>query len=724
MPWFGGRIKKTPTLIQMETVECGAASLGIILSYYGKHLPLEVLRRECGVNRDGCKASNIMKAARRMNLEAKGVRCSADELHTLPLPAIIHWEFNHFLVLEGIDGDRVHLNDPGFGHRRMDMKEFRSSYTGVAMLMKPGEGFTRGGTRFNVVKEIAKKLVTEKGALVFILVASLLAVMPGLAHPVFSQLFLDEILSGKHQDWLRPLLFGMFLTGIIDVSLTGLRAWCLTRWQTRLTLGDSSSFFWHILRLPVTFFQQRYSGEIAVRVHFNETVADVLTGRAATVALDLLIAVFFLFLLLNYSVRLTLIGVFFSLLNLFLLSVMRKRLLELSMRIQQDTGKAMGSSIGGLQAIETIKANGNENDFFAKWAGFQARRIQGSQQLDMAAMALSVGPMFFNAVNTAVIMLIGGFEIMDGMMTAGVFMAFRSLMGNFEAPIQKIFSMGQMLQSTEMQMQRLDDVKNYPVEETSHIEPKAGDTFRRLNGMVQLRDISFGYSPLDPPLISYFDLTILPGRWVALVGGSGSGKSTVSNVANGLFPPWSGEVLFDGKQRQEIPKAVLVNSIASVSQDVQIFSGTARENISLFDPSIPDPDIIKAAQDAMIHDDLTRLEGGYEHVLREGGSNLSGGQRQRLVIARALAINPSILIFDEATSALDPVTEEQVLTNIRRRGCTCLMVAHRLSAFRDCDEIIVLDYGKVVQRGTHSEMIKMDSPYRRLVANQAGVLAT
>ena len=715
--------KRTPTLLQMETAECGAASLGIILAHYGKHLPLEVLRRECGVNRDGSKASNIMKAARRLGLDATGVRVDAEEIQKRPVPAIIHWEFNHFLVLEGFRKGRAYLNDPGFGHRSVGMNDFRSSFTGIAMLLKPGPDFVKGGRPFSAARTIAAKLMRDKPALAFVAAATLLLVLPGLAAPVFSQVFLDDVLSGRHADWLKPLLFIMLVFCGLGATLTGLRAGCLTRWQTKLTIKDSAEFFWHIIRLPMTFFQQRFSGEIAMRVHFNESIADILTGHAATVVLDLLVAMFFLVLLVNYSLWLTIIGVVFSLLDFLILTLARRRLVELSMRIQQDAGKALGAAIGGLQAIETIKANNNENDFFAKWAGFQAKRTEGMQRLDLEMQILSSGPAVLAAVNASLLMAIGGFQIMDGLMTAGIFMAFRGLMDNFQAPMQSIFGVGQMVQGAESQMRRLADVFNYEAASDSGTKPSSGSEsgeghLHRLDGEVELRDIDFGYSPLDSSLITGLNLTLKPGRWVALVGNSGSGKSTVSRIVNGLYRQWTGEVLFDGQPREAYPKAVLANSIASVSQEIYLFNGSVRENLALFDPSIPDADILRAAGDAVIHDDVAKMEGGYDHRLAEGGANLSGGQRQRIEIARALVTNPSVLILDEATSALDPITEEKVLANIRRRGCSCLIVAHRLSAFRDCDEIIVLDWGTVAERGTHAQMIQQDGPYRRLIGSQ------
>jgi NHLM bacteriocin system ABC transporter peptidase/ATP-binding protein len=709
----------------MEAAECGAAALGIILHFFGQIVPLETLRSECGVNRDGSKAGNVVKAARKFGMEASGRRMSAEmvlsEVYKKGIPMIIHWNFNHFIVLEGSKGSSVFLNDPAVGHRTVDKEEFVGSFTGVALLLAPGPEFKRGGKKFSVTKEVARKLVREKGALVFILIVGLLMIVPGLAKPVFDELFVDEILSGRHSGWMPNLAFAMGVAVLVSGLLSFLRQLVLIKWQTKLTLSDSSEFLWHVLRLPVAFFQQRFSGEIAMRVSFNETVANSLTGEAATALLDIFVALFYLILLVQYSPSLTAIGLFFTCLNVLLMSVLRKRLTEMSMRVQQESGKALGTAVNGLQVIETLKANGNEADFFSKWAGYKAKENEGVQEINLSAQAMSAAPAFFNGLNVALIMLVGGFGIMDGLMSTGIFMAFRSLMANFQEPVTKLLSLAQTLKTTEVQMQKLNDVRRYETDKINYPEQTAQPIGKnKLTGLVEFRDVSFGYSPLDPPLIENFNFTLKPGRWVALVGASGSGKSTVAKLTSGLYPAWSGKVLFDGLERTDIPKDVLVGSIACIDQEIYLFSGSVRENLSLFDPSVPENDILAGARDAMINDDITALEGGYDYRISEDGSNFSGGQRQRLEIARALAVNPSLLIFDEATSALDPVTEEAVLTNIRRRGCACLMVAHRLSAFRDCDEIIVLEFGKVVQRGTHNQMITEDGPYRILVSSQTG----
>ena len=513
------------------------------------------------------------------------------------------------------------------------------------------------------------------------------------------------------------------MTGAFILSgvMAWLRALVLTYWQRKITLADSSSFFWHVLKLPMQFFQQRYAAEVASRIGYNESIAGVLSGSAATAVLDIFVATFYLLLLLQYNVTLTLIGVAFSMVSLGMYFGTRRHLTDLSMRIQQDAGKEYGTVMNGLLMIETIKANGNEQDFFAKWAGYRTKVLAGSQESALWSMKVNMLPTLLSGINSALIMSVGGFSIMDGFMTAGMFTAFQSLMGSFSAPFNSVVGLGVTLQTTEMQMQRLNDVRRYSVDSLNYPE-KVSTVFKgsRLSGQLELAHIDFGYSPLEPPLLHDFSMQLEPGRWVAVVGASGSGKSTLAKIVTGLYEEWSGDVLLDGVKRRDIPRPVIVNSLAAVDQEVFQLTGTVYENITLFDNSIRRGDVIQAAKDACIHEDIMKLDGSYDFQVAEGGMNFSGGQRQRLEIARALAKNPSLLVLDEATSALDPVTELQVLVNIRRRGCACLIVAHRLSTIRDCDEIIVLNHGNVVERGIHREMVQHDGPYRRLIEEREG----
>lgn len=712
----------TPLVLQMEGTECGAAALGIIAGYYELYLPLEKLRLECGVSRDGSTAVNIVKAARRLGFDAQGYRYSPEKLRDKKeiLPVIIHWNFNHFVVVEGFEKDKVYLNDPGAGHRTVSWSEFETSYTGVTLGIKPGVNFQKNGSPPSVLKIIQKQLRGNQTPLLFILLTGLGLIVTGLAIPVFTQVFFDDILGRGYTGWMFNLLLAMGITAVLLGALTYLRSWCLAKWQSKLAVGESGRFFWHVLHLPVEFFQQRYGGEIVSRVQFNESVAQTLTGTVATAVLDMLVAIFYLILLLQYNVTLTVIGVFFSLINIGILYMVIRLLKEQQMKIQQEAGKAYGVSIAGIQTIETLKANGNEGDFFAKWAGYQSKLIDSMEKSEKTTQSFMILPAMIGTLNTAVIMMVGGFQIMDGLMTAGIFFAFQNLMTKFQEPLDKLLALTQSVQTLQTQIYRLDDVLCYPKDkslldtgtDTQETAPMGNS---KLYGHVEIKNISFGYSSLSEPLIENFSITINPGEKVALVGGSGSGKSTVAKIVTGLYQPWSGEILFDCIPRHKIPRAVIANSLAAVDQETFLFEGTITENISLFDSTIKRQEIVRAAKDAAMHDEIS-LHGGYDSMIEEGGRNFSGGQRQRLELARAFAGNPSILVLDEATSALDPLTEQQIINNIRHRSCTCLIIAHRLSTIRDCDEIIVMKDGKIAQRGTHEEMIAVDGPYRQLVS--------
>ena len=657
--FFAGKERvKVPTVLQMEATECGAASLAMILAYYGRWLPLEFLRQECGVTRDGSNADNLLKAARRQGCVAKAFAGRSEVLRKKEFPLILFWEFNHFLVLEGFQGDTVFLNDPAMGRRTVPWDEFITSYTGVYMKITPDENFKPEGEPYSIVKTVAAKLREDKWALIFLMVLGLCMIIPGLAVPVMSQIFIDDVFSLKHADWIVKLLIAMFGTMVMLGIMTAMRAAVLTYWQKKLTIADSSGFFWHVLRMPVTFFQQRYAADIASRIQFNESTAEVLSNQAATALLDLLVALFYLLLLFQYSVPLTLIGISISVVDIFVFLYMRRRQTDLIMRIQQDASKAYGVLMSGLMMVESIKANGSEGDLFAKWAGYAAKASVATQEMKLWTMKVKLLPLLLGGLNSALIMTVGGFSIMEGIMTAGIYTAFNNLIAKFHEPVQKLLSLGNVLQNTEMQMRRLDDVRRYKTDSLNYPDENQTVSFtgNRLSGELTLKDVSFGYSPLDPPLIEHFDLHLEPGRWAAVVGSSGSGKSTLAKLVAGLYEEWSGEILFDGVKRREIPRPVIVNSLATVDQDVFQISGTVRQNISMFDKSVPSTDIVQAAQDACIHDDIIQLQGGYDAEVSEGGLNFSGGQRQRLEIARALAFNPSLLILDEATSAIDPMT--------------------------------------------------------------------
>ncbi|MBQ9479579.1 MAG: ATP-binding cassette domain-containing protein, partial [Selenomonadaceae bacterium] len=493
-----------------------------------------------------------------------------------------------FVVLEGIKNGVAYLNDPAMGRRQVPWEEFRTSYTGITIEIRPTDQFKPEGHRYSIVKALAEKLSTAKPAVMFVVVLDLCMIVPGLATPVFNQIFLDDILSLKHADWAFNFMLAMAVAVALTGAMNALRTFVLTRWQRKLMLVDSSKYFWHLLRLPMAFFNQRYAAEVAGRVQFNDAVAEVLSGPAASALLDMIVALFFLLLLLQYSVALTLIGVTMSALNALIFFVLRRNLIDLNMKMQQDQGKEYGVATNGLRMIETIKANGSESELFTMWAGYRAKVLTTEQEIQIKSLALTIGPVVTAGVNSTLIMTVGGFSIMEGAMTAGMFMAFQSLMAQFQEPMTKLMNLGSTLQTTEMQMQRLNDVMQYHIDEQNYPSDESARSFERdrLTGELELEDVSFGYSPIAPPLIEHFNLHIAPGNWAAVVGASGSGKSTLAKIVTGMYAEWSGRVLLDGVERKKLPREVVVNSVAAVDQDIFLITGTIAENISLFDESI------------------------------------------------------------------------------------------------------------------------------------------
>jgi NHLM bacteriocin system ABC transporter peptidase/ATP-binding protein len=713
---------KTPTLLQMEATECGAASLGIILGYWGKIVPLEELRLACGISRDGSKASNIVKAARQYGLTTKGLRREPDQLRAMKPPMILHWGFDHFLVLEGFDKNRVYLNDPAEGPRVVSPQELDQSFSGVVLTFECGPDFQKGGTRPSLIRGLRKRLAGSEIGLTYVILASLALVIPGLVIPFFTKTFIDRYLVGGQADWVGALLIGMALTAALRASLTWLQQHYLARLETRMALTTSSQFFWHILHLPIEFYMQRFGGEIGSRVGINDHVAQLLSGQLATTVLNVIMIVFYAAIMFQYDAVLTLVGILIAALNLAALSYVSRKRVDGNRKLLQERGKLIGTSMNGLQVIETIKAGGMETDFFSRWAGYQAKLLNAEQGLAVYTQLLSAAPPFLAALSSIAIISIGGLRVIQGSLTVGMLVAFQSLMASFIEPVNKLMDLGGQLQEAEGDMNRLDDVLHYQVDPRmfeTPAEAEGADATTKLSGHLELKNIAFGYSRLDPPLIENFSLALRPGERIALVGGSGSGKSTIAKVVCGLYAPWRGDILFDGVSRNQLPRRRITNSLAMVDQDIFVFEGTLRDNLTLWDSSVPESNIIQAAKDASIHEDISARTNGYDSLIEEGGRNFSGGQRQRLEIARALVNNPTILVLDEATSALDPITEKIIDENLRRRGCACLIIAHRLSTIRDCDEIIVLERGKVVQRGTHEQMIKTSGPYARLIQSDA-----
>lgn len=713
---------KVPTVLQMEGVECGAAALSIILGHFGKFVPLEKLRIVCGVSRDGLKATNILKAAKEYGLEGKGYAKSIEKLMQLETPSIIFWNFNHFLVLEGFTKKRVYLSDPAQGRYSVSHQEFDDCYTGVVLTFSPSKEFEKGNHKKGLITSLITRIANSKLSIAYIVIASLFLVIPGLVIPSFLKIFIDKYLINNFSGFVMPLLLIMGVVLIVNASLVYLQQYFLLKLETKLALVTSSKFLWHVFHLPIAFFTQRYSGEIGNRVALNDKVAKLLSGDLANAALNVIVVIFYAILMFSYDVLLTLIGVFMAALNVAALKYVSTARKDGSRRLSNEMGKLLGTTTSGISMIETLKSSGRENDFFTNWIGYLAKVMNAQQEFGWLTIRLNILPNLILSLTNTLILGIGALRIMEGEMTLGALVAFTFLMNNFITPVNQLVSAGAMLHETESDMARIDDVMNYEIdkqfietEDESIQKTKNQFTNNKLIGYFEMKNVTFGYTRTMPALIENFSLKLRPGSRVALVGGSGSGKSTIARIASGLYDPWDGDILLDNKNRTHIPRHIITESLAVIDQDVLVFNGTIKENISFWDTMIPEKNIINSARDADIHDVIAARSDGYESSVLEGGSNFSGGQRQRIEIARALVCNPTILIMDEATSALDSTTEKIVMDNIKKRGCTCLIVAHRLSTIMDCDEIIVMELGKIVERGSHKELLKQNGVYAKLI---------
>ncbi|MFB9465912.1 NHLP family bacteriocin export ABC transporter peptidase/permease/ATPase subunit [Streptomyces cinereospinus] len=711
------RAVRTPTVLQMEAVECGAASLAMVLGHYGKHVPLEELRIACGVSRDGSRASNLLKAARGYGLTAKGMQMDLAALAEVKAPAILFWEFNHYVVYDGVGrrfGRRgVFVNDPAKGRRFVPMEDFDGSFTGVVLTLEPGDGFTRGGRRPGVWGAMPARLRGTAGTLPAAVLASLLLVLVGAAVPALGRTYIDTFLIGGQTSLLDVLFASMGACVLLTLVLTWLQQANLHHGRIISSTLSSARFLRHLLRLPVTFFSQRSPADLVQRLQSNDAVAETLARDLAAAGVDAVVVVLYAVLLYTYDPQLTFVGVGVALLNIVAMRVVIRLRATRTAKLRADHARLTNTAYTGLQLIETMKATGGEDGYFRKWAGQHATTLEEQQRLGVPSAWLGVVAPTLATLNSALILWIGGMRAIEGHISVGLLVAFQALVTRFTAPLTRLNGVAGRIQDFAADVARLKDVENF---RTDPLYDRAGgDSTRRLHGHVELEDVTFGYSPLDKPLLTGFDLTVGPGRQVALVGGSGSGKSTVSRLISGLYTPWEGVIRIDGQRLEDIPRGALAASVSFVDQDVFLFEGSVRDNVALWDPSVPDEAVVEALKDAALHDVVTRRPGGIHSRVEQDGRNFSGGQRQRLEIARALVRRPSILVLDEVTSALDAETELVVMDNLRRRGCACVVIAHRLSTVRDSDEIVVLQHGAIVERGRHDELVARGGAYAALV---------
>ena len=710
---------KVPVVMQMEALECGAACLAMVLACYGKWMPLEQVRVDCGVSRDGSRAGNVMKAARSYGLEAKGYRMGLEAVKGISaFPCIIHWNLNHFVVLCGFRGNHACINDPARGSVKVTMDEFDKAFTGIVMVFAPTERFEPDGKRTSTLAFARKRLSGAGAAMVFVMLTSIIGYVFTLLNSAFSRFLMDRLLTGENSELLTPFIALVAAVSLLQVFVAAIRAVYSLKINGKMAVVGSGSFMWKVLKMPMEFFSQRMAGDLLTRHKANETIAEQLVNTLTPLALSAVMIVFYLVVMLRFSSILTLVGLVSILINIVMSRIISEKRINITRVQTRDAGRLMSATVSGIRMVETIKASGAENGYFRRWAGYQASVNEQNTNYTRLNQYLGIIPAFITTLANALVLVLGIWLCMRGEFTLGMVTAFQSFLASFLSPAMTMVTAGQTLQEMRTQMERVEDVMEYPEDPYFSDAPVSEDkNYDKLSGAVELRNVTFGYSKLDPPLIENFSLNLKPGGRVALVGASGCGKSTISKLISGLYQPWSGEILFDGKPISEIDRAVFTGSVAVVDQDIILFNDTIANNIKMWDDSIKDFEVILAARDAQIHDDIMARPGGYQGKITEGGRDLSGGQRQRLEIARVLAQDPHIVIMDEATSALDARTEYEVTNAVKERGITCIIIAHRLSTIRDCDEIIVLDHGKVVERGTHEELFKKGGYYTELITS-------
>jgi len=720
-PSLDNRMWKCPSRLQMEAVECGAAALAMVLAHFGRDVPLTELREQLGVSRSGSSAAAIMRGARHYGLDCEGFQVDAAGLRKLRGPIVAFWDNNHFVVVEGHRRGRWLVNNPAMGSTWVSDEDFERSYSKVALTFRRNDTFVEARTKTSdYLRTLLRPLVGTRSGVVFAIVAGFAEVVPTLVFSFLAGVFVSQILGAQNDSLLGGVVVLVVVMAVVAAALAYVKRAVFVRLEITLTMKLEMAYLRHLLRLPVTYFTERGAGQLTSRMAVNRAIASLLAGQVATALLSCLTALVYGAVLVVLQPALAGVVALLAVAEVVLLkttSALRTSRAQQSLQLSMAFG---GISLNGLRSIEMLKARGAEDEFFQVWSSGQTRLINAKQRFGVPAAAMASSRSLLKMAENLTILVLGGLLVLKGHMTVGSLVTFSMLASHFLTPVVDLSRVAGTLQTTRAAVDQLGDVLDHPVDPEVVDRPldqlsDTGATARRLSGRLEVRDVTFGYDRNRPPLIEGLSFTLPAGGRVALVGRSGCGKSTIANIVSGLYPPWTGEILFDGQPRGALPRAVLTSSVAKVDADFVLFEGTVRDNLRLWDTGIDEGQLVAAGRDAAIHDEIVRRPGGYGSRVAEYGQNFSGGEAQRLEIARSLATNPTLLVLDEATSALDSETEQLIDLALRRRGLSCLVIAHRLSTIRDCDEIIVLDKGKVIQRGTHDELVSAVGEYRTLV---------
>lgn len=705
---------KTPSIIQIEASECGAVSLAIVLQFFNKYVPVEELRVACEVSRDGSNARNIVEAARQYGLEAEGYDLKVSDLtDNEAVPSILFWQNHHFVVFEGHKNGKFYINDPACGHIVLTEQEFTRDFSGVVLIFSLSEKFKSTGVAPHFKNMIKYWMNGNYRTVLFFILTGLLLVFPGIIIPVFTRIFIDDILILQMNHWFPPLIFAMVFVGIMKAGLTFLQDYYLLRFEEKLAIQTSSDIVWKIMKLPIQFFSQRFSGEINSRVGINNDISQFLVRNLAKLFLDIVMVFFFIFIMLLYSVKLTVAVVALITVNAVVYKLFSEKIKNRRLKVINEKGKLYGLTAQGLTNIESIKSMGEESSFVNEYSALHGKVVGEEQHLMMFSNILMFFPSILTGLNAAVVLFAGGFLIMNGDMTVGMLVAYQILLAGLSNPINSLVQMGGQIKEMEGNIKRVEDIMQQPDSDDNVMvrENKEGGDLRSIN-LLWLSNVVFGYGSKNKPLIADFNLNAKKGECVAIVGKSGSGKSTIANLISGLYSPWKGTVHYNDSGLDNF----LQKEISFADQNPILFHGSVRDNLSMLNERLEDSTLVQACKDALIYDVILSKPGKFNCSVNENGSNFSGGERQRLEIARALATNPSLLILDEATNALDPSTEKAVMDNVRKRDLILIVIAHRLSAVKDADRIIVLDQGVVVESGSHEELIEKNGYYAKQIS--------